>query len=106
MDDNELDRLLRGLKDKSALAQPGAFEAGVWDRIRLSANGLQRLTASWSKLAPAIAWRAAPAALALVIGGISGAAITAPHAPDELDVFRANSSYLIASKFDPREERH
>ncbi|WP_339748677.1 hypothetical protein [uncultured Maricaulis sp.] len=106
MDDNDLDRLLRGLKDKPALEQTGAFEAGVWDRIRRNANGLQRLTASWSILAPAIAWRAAPAALALVIGGISGAAISAPHVHDELDVFRANSSYLIASKLDPREDRH
>ncbi len=106
MDDDDLDRLLRGLKDKSALPHPGAFESGVWRRIRQTASWPERALAGLRTLAPPVAWRAAPAALALVIGGISGAAMAAPHPHDVLDVFRANSAYLIASKLDLLEGRH
>lgn len=106
MDDDDLDRLLRRLSDQSAPPPRDAFEAGVWTRIRQRAGGPARIMAGWGKLAPAIAWRAAPAALALVIGGISGAALTAPQSHDELDVFRANSAYLIASRLDLDEGRH
>tara|TARA_R110002073_G_scaffold32830_4_gene99269 strand:- start:12753 stop:13073 length:321 start_codon:yes stop_codon:yes gene_type:complete len=106
MDDNELDRRLRELKGRATLPQPDAFESSVWRKIRQSANWPERMMAIWHKLAPAIAWRAAPAALALVIGGISGAAMSTPQSHDELDVFRANSSYLLASKMDSQEARH
>ncbi|WP_417484834.1 MULTISPECIES: hypothetical protein [Maricaulis] len=106
MEDHEIDRLLRGLKDRSTVPQPGAFESDVWRKIRQSAGWPERMMAGWHKLAPTIAWRAAPAALALIIGGISGAALSAPQSHDELDVFRANSSYLIASRIDTQEARH
>lgn len=106
MDDDDLDQLLRGLKDKSVLPQPGEFESGVWCKIRRGSNWAERMTAALQTLGPAVAWRAAPAALALVIGGISGAALAAPHPHDVLDVFRADSSYLIASKLVSREGQH
>jgi hypothetical protein len=106
MDDNELDRLFRELKDRPTLLQSGTFESDVWRKTRQSVNWPERMMAGWHKLAPALAWRAAPAALALVIGGISGAAMSAPQSHDELDVFRANSSYLLASKMDSQEARH
>lgn len=106
MKDHDLDQLLRGLKDRSTVPQPHAFESDVWRKIRQRTGWPERMMAGWHKLAPAIAWRAAPAALALMIGGISGAAMSAPQSHDELDVFRANSSYLIASKIDAQEARH
>jgi len=106
MDDKDLDRLLLTLRDKSALPEPGAFESDVWRKIRQTVPWQERIMAGLRKLAPAVAWRAAPAALALVIGGISGAAMAAPETHDELDVFRSSSSYLITAKLGSQESRH
>tara|TARA_R110002072_G_scaffold111934_4_gene240670 strand:+ start:354 stop:674 length:321 start_codon:yes stop_codon:yes gene_type:complete len=106
MDDKDLDRLLQALKNKDTLPEPGAFESGVWRKIRQIAPWQDRVMAGLRKLAPPVAWRAAPAALALVIGGISGAAMAAPETHDELDVFRSSSPYMITSKLNSQESRH
>jgi len=74
-----------------------AFSAGVWQRIHHRPKRWTAFVGSLRSVSPGVAWRAAPAAMALVIGGVSGAALATDRDVDDLAVFTSHAPYSISA---------
>ncbi|GJL96547.1 MAG: hypothetical protein DHS20C06_03640 [Hyphobacterium sp.] len=77
-----------------------AFSAGVWQRIHDRPKRWTAFVSSLRSVSPGVAWRAAPAALALVVGSVSGAALAADRDVDDLAVFTSHAPYSISALAD------
>jgi hypothetical protein len=105
MNDQELDNLLEAVTRSPEIDQR-AFRDGVWAKIDNQASWLERIQKALRPIMPAIGVRAAPAALALVVGGLSGAALAQPSPHDDLAVFDADSSYSIVAMIAAPKDKH
>lgn len=101
MHDDDIDHRLRDIAKCPPDYDRRAFEAGVWSRIDTGRAPLVRRLPDWQRIVPALGWRAAPAALALVVGALSGAVLVGPAPPDDLAVFRVESPYSLVTVVDP-----
>lgn len=90
--------------EKMAAATPeideGAFAASVWQRIHRRPKRWRGLVEGLRSVSPGVAWRAAPAAIALVVGSVSGAALAADRDVDDLAVFTSHAPYSISALAD------
>tara|TARA_R110002072_G_scaffold79633_3_gene183530 strand:+ start:231 stop:551 length:321 start_codon:yes stop_codon:yes gene_type:complete len=77
-----------------------AFSASVWQRIHNRPNLWRVVAEGFQSVSPGVAWRAAPAALALIVGSVSGAAMAADRDVDPLDVFSSHAPYSISALAD------
>lgn len=105
MNDQELDKLLEAVTRPPAVDQR-AFRDGVWARIDNQEGWLERIQKALRPIMPAVAVRAAPAAFALFVGGLSGAALAQPSSHDDLAVFDANSSYSLVAMIPSPKDKH
>ena len=99
MSDDQMDELLRHL-DRTPVRVSATFQDTVWRRLEgvWSAFGLNM------GLARFLAVRAAPAALALVVGGVAGASmIVEPTEQDLLGVFDTHADWSLTTLGDDGE---
>lgn len=81
-----------------------AFSAAVWQRINNRPSLWRVVAKGFESVSPGVAWRAAPAAMALVVGSVSGAALATDRDVDALDVFTSHAPYSISALADlPKE---
>ena len=77
-----------------------AFAASVWQRIHHRPKRWRGLMDELRSVSPGVAWRAAPAAMALVVGSVSGAALATDRDVDDLAVFTSHAPYSISALAD------
>jgi hypothetical protein len=96
MTDDQVDELLKKIDQESVVVAP-TFQAEVWRGVE--GKGLSFLPdLGFTRL---LALRAAPAALALVVGGVAGTSmITEPTEQDLLGVFSTNAEWSLVSIID------
>ncbi|MEE2565121.1 hypothetical protein [Hyphobacterium marinum] len=90
--------------EKMAAARPEiderAFAASVWQSIHHRPQYWRALVEGLRSVSPGIAWRAAPAAMALVVGSVSGAALATNRGVDDFAVFTSHAPYSISALAD------
>ena len=77
-----------------------AFAASVWQRIHHRPKRWRGLMDGLRSVSPGVAWRAAPAVMALVVGSLSGAALATDRDVDDLAVFTSHAPYSISALAD------
>ena len=105
MKDQELNKLLEAVMRPPEIDQK-AFRDAVWAKIDNRENWIVRVRKALRPILPAVALRSAPAALALVVGGLSGAAVAQATPHNDLAVFDADSSYSIVAMIAPSKDEH
>lgn len=94
---NPIDRCL----DEMAAIKPDiddrAFSAAVWQHIHNRTNPWRVFVEGFQAVSPGVAWRATPAALALIVGSVSGATMAADRDVDALDVFSSHAPYSVSA---------
>jgi hypothetical protein len=91
-DDSPLDEALDRIRNEPVDLDRAQFQKAVWARLEARTS---RLPAG---LARALAFRAAPAAIALVLGGVVGSTALSPDPePDVLAVFEADSAWSLTA---------
>jgi len=105
MKDQDLNKLLKAVMKSSKIPDERTFRDGVWAKIDCQLSWSDRVRESLGPILPVFAWRAAPAALALVVGGVSGAALAQAEPHDDLAVFDSQSSYSIVAVVAPHKEQ-
>jgi len=106
MDDEKIDELLKKINNQTTEFNAARFEAGIWSRIAKQSDFFFGLRQFAKTFAGPLGWKAAPAALALVIGGVSGSVLAQPESPDEMSVFASDSVYSMTSLLGVDEEKH
>jgi hypothetical protein len=105
MTNNLIDRRLGDMAAAKPEIDEETFSAAVWQRIHSRPNPWRVLVEGFQSVSPGVAWRAAPAALALIVGSVSGAAMAADRDVDALDVFSSHAPYAISALADlPKED--
>lgn len=94
MNDRDLDIRLDEISRKSTRPVRRNFHEAVWARI--DHEPLARLK-TLGGLAPALSWRVAPAAFALVAGSLVGVSAVHAHDRDVLDAFDPSGPYALVS---------
>lgn len=97
MNDQELDLLLRRIAEKTKPANSGKLQAQVWQALDRRPGWRASLSTWLAIWGGALARRAAPAAFALIVGGVSGAAMAQSDTQDDLAIFDTNSSFSLVS---------
>ena len=105
MKDRELDKLLEAVTRPPEMDQRALRDA-VWAKLDNRESWIGRVRNALRPLMPAVALRSAPAALALVVGGLSGAAMAQSDPHDDLAIFDTNSSYSIVAMIAPSKDKH
>ncbi len=101
MSDDKLDETLRSIGATSPHVDMADFQSNVWARL----DGVERGRTGRLALGRALALRAAPAAVALLIGGVVGAGAIGHAEPDLLAVFDADSGWSISALVDEGSDR-
>jgi len=100
MTTNPIDRQLEKMAAATPEFDERAFANSVWQRIHHRPKRWRGLVEGLRSVSPGVAWRAAPAAMALVIGGVSGAALATDRDVDDLAVFTSHAPYSISALAD------
>ena len=100
MTTNPIDRQLNKMAASTPEIDDRTFATSVWQRIHHRPQRWRALMKELQSVGPSAAWRAAPAAMALVIGGVSGAALTTDRDVDDLAVFTSHAPYSISALTD------
>ena len=100
MTTNPIDRQLEKMAAATPEFDERAFANSVWQRIHHRPKRWRGLVEGLRSVSPGVAWRAAPAAMALVVGSVSGAALAADRDVDDLAVFTSHAPYSISALAD------
>jgi hypothetical protein len=95
-----IDRQLEEMATTTPEIDERAFTASVWQRIHHRPKRWRGLMEGVRSVSPGVAWRAAPAAMALVVGSLSGAALATDRDVDDLAVFTSHAPYSISALAD------
>jgi len=95
-----IDRQFEKMAAATSEIDERAFAASVWQRIHHRPKRWRGLVEGLRSVSPGVAWRAAPAAMALVVGSVSGAALAADRDVDDLAVFTSHAPYSISALAD------
>jgi hypothetical protein len=95
-----VDRQLEKMAATTPEIDECAFAASVWQRIHHPPKRWRGLVEGLRSVSPGVAWRAAPAAMALVVGSVSGAALATDRDVDDLAVFTSHAPYSISALAD------
>ena len=95
-----IDRQLEEMATTTPEIDERAFTASVWQRIHHRLKRWRGLMEGVRSVSPGVAWRAAPAAMALVVGSLSGAALATDRDVDDLAVFTSHAPYSISALAD------
>ncbi|MAK61026.1 MAG: hypothetical protein CMK09_08610 [Ponticaulis sp.] len=106
MEDKELDALIASVLKSRPLKDTRDFRDAVWAKIERQQSWPDRCREALRPFLPALSFRAAPAALSLVIGGLSGAAMAQSTEQDDLAVFDVGSVYAMLSLVASEKETH
>jgi hypothetical protein len=106
MEDKDLDALLASVLKSRPLKDTRHFRDAVWAKIERRESWLDRCREALRSFLPALSFRAAPAALSLVIGGLTGAAMAQSTEQDDLAAFDAGSAYALLSLVASEKETH
>lgn len=96
MSDDRLDETLENMGGAPSPVDMADFQSRVWARLDGAARGHPGREA----LGSALAMRAAPAAVALLIGGVVGAGAIGHAEPDLLAVFDADAGWSFTALVD------
>ena len=97
MTKNPIDRHIDHLAATKPEIDDQVFSAAVWRRINSRPDPWRVFAEGFQSVRAGVAWRAAPAALALIVGGVSGAAMAGDRDVDPLDVFSSHAPYSISA---------
>ncbi|WP_420430710.1 hypothetical protein [Hyphobacterium sp.] len=97
---NPIDRQFEEMAAATPKIDERAFAFSVWQRIHHRPKPWRSLVKGLRSVSPGVAWRAAPAAMALVAGSISGAALATDRDVDDLAVFTSHAPYSISALAD------
>ena len=101
MNDHDLDTRLYELGRQSARPVRPDFREAVWARIERRSGATLR---SLGGLVPALFWRVAPSAFALIAGSLAGLGAVHAHDRDVLDAFDPSGPYALVSLREGREQ--
>lgn len=101
MSDEHLERVLGALKSDETGVDMAEFQSAVWARI----DSDDTRSAVGATLGRALALRAVPAVVALVVGGVLGAGAMAHSEPDLLAVFDEDAGWSFSALVDEGEVR-
>lgn len=96
MSDDRLDEILKNMGGKP----PGVGMADFQSRVWAGLDGTEQGHTGRERLGRALAMRAAPAAVALLIGGVVGAGAMGHAEPDLLAVFDADAGWSFSALVD------
>jgi hypothetical protein len=96
MAENPIDQQLDRIAASTPEIDQDLFESSVWNRIHQQPQRWRGITEGLQSFGPGAAWRAAPAAMALVVGSVSGAALAADRDVDDLAVFTSHAPFSIS----------
>lgn len=101
MSDDRLDEILKNMGGAPSSVDMTDFQSRLWARL----DGAERGDPGREALGRALAMRAAPAAVALLIGGVVGAGAIGHAEPDLLAVFDADAGWSFAALVDEGTDR-